>query len=85
MNDLTYRLLAITVANGSAWVAVRLVERRLPELRGALVGLYVTLMLFGFSFFFRDLPFVMVAPLFVLATVTLLFSVRKRMAARKSE
>ena len=83
MSDTAYRLLAIVVANGGAGLAVRIVERKLPELRGALVGLYLTFMLFGFSFFFRDRPVLWVAPLFLFAAVTQLHSVRKRLLSAK--
>ena len=85
MNDTAYRLLAIAVANGAAGLGVRIVERQLPELRGALVGLYLTFMLVGFSFFFRDMPVLWVAPLFLLAAVTQLRSVRRRLLSTKVE
>lgn len=78
MDSTIYGLIAIVVANGSGGLALRLVERRLPELKGALNGFYTTVMLVVFSFFFYDLPFISVSPLFLLSAIMLLRSVRRR-------
>lgn len=84
MNSTVYRILAIVVANGSAALVVRIVERRYPELRGGLMGFYTTLMLVGFSCFLRDMPALWVAPLYLLSSVDLLRSMRKRLIATKA-
>lgn len=81
MNGTVYRLLAVAVSNGAAYLVVRIVERRYPELRGALNGLYSTVMVFGFCCFFRDLPAFWVAPMFLLSAATLIMSLRKRLPA----
>ncbi|MBA4388633.1 MAG: hypothetical protein C0404_11680 [Verrucomicrobia bacterium] len=74
-----YRLLAMVVAIGSATLVVRIVERRYPELRGGLIGLYTTVMLVGFSCFFHDMPALWVAPLYLLSSMDLVRSLRKRL------
>lgn len=84
MNSTVYRLLAVVVANGAAAIVVRIAERRYPELRGVLNGLYTTVMVFGFCCFFRDMPALWVAPLFLLSSVTLINSLRKRLLAIKA-
>jgi energy-converting hydrogenase Eha subunit G len=81
VNNTVYRFLAIVVANGSAALVVRIVERRYPELRGALNGLYLTVMVAGFSCFFHDMPALWVAPMFLLSSATLIRLVRKRLLA----
>ncbi|MBK6900623.1 MAG: hypothetical protein IPH09_15685 [bacterium] len=81
MNGTAYRFLAIVVSNGAAYLAVRIVERRYPELRGALHGLYTTVMVCGFCCFFRDMPALWVAPMFLLSAAALIISLRKRLPA----
>ena len=73
-----YRMIAIIVANGVAYLSVFFVERSMPELKGGLWGLYSTVMMVGFSFFFRDIPLIWVSPLFLISAGHLLWSVRKR-------
>lgn len=84
MNGPVYRLLAVAVSNGAAFLVMRIVERRYPELRGMLNGLYTTVMVFGFCCFFRDLPALWVAPLFLLSSAALIGSLRKRILAEQA-
>ena len=84
MNSTVYRILAVVVANGFAALVLRIAERRYPELRGGLTGLYATAMIVGFSCFFRDMPALWVAPLYLLSSVDLLRSLRKRLIATKA-
>lgn len=70
-------LLAIAVACGGSGLLVRAIERRWPDLRGRLGGLFALLALVGFSLFFRELRLVVAAPLILLAAWDLIRSLRR--------